>query len=120
MQDLVELGLEVGLLKVHREGNWDHAVDVQLFGLTVRLDVVEELVLGRQRLVPFYVVDQLFVAELAQSLKVDARAEGLPLKVEQVRRVRLLPGGEVLGHPLIWLRDLREGGGPFIARGVRC
>jgi hypothetical protein len=66
--------------------------------LAVGLHVVKQLVLRGQRLMALNVVHELTVPELAKPLIVNAVARGLPLEIEQVRRVCLLPGREILSE----------------------
>ena len=85
----------VVVAEVYRECERDHVVDIETLLLTVGLHVEKELVFGGERLVPLDVIDELLVAELAQSLEVDAVAERFPLEVEQVWSVCLLPCREI-------------------------
>ena len=80
----------VHVRKVDGEREWDHVVHVNIFLLTVVLHVNEQLVLGGQRLVALNVVNNLLVAKLAKPLEIDAITEGLPLEIEQVRRIDCL------------------------------
>lgn len=43
------------------------------------------------------VIHELLVAKFSESLKINSRAKGLPLEVEQVRRICLLPARIVFG-----------------------
>jgi len=81
----------IRLAEIDCKGEWNHIINVQIPLLTVSLHVEEQLVLRRQSLVPLDVVDELLVAKLAQSLEIDPIAERLPLEVEKVGRIRLLP-----------------------------
>ena len=107
MEDLVELWTMVLVLKVDCEGQRNHLIDVDVFLLAVSFHVEEKLVLRRQGLMPLNVVDQLFVAELAQALVIYPCRRRLPLKVKQVRRVCLLPRGVAFSDFRVALSDLR-------------
>ena len=88
----------VVVAEVDSEREWDHVVDVEALLLTVGLHVEEQLVFGRERLVALDVIDELLVAKLAQTFKVDTVAKRFPLEVEQVRRICLLPRRVITLH----------------------
>ena len=96
MKDLFKLFTVIWLLEVNCKCQWNHIVDVQIFLLTISLHVEKELVFRCKRLMSFYVVYKLFVAESAQTFIVYIVRCWFPFEVEQVRRVRLLPSREVL------------------------
>ena len=64
--------MRVLLLEVDSESQREHFVDVQVLLFTVGLHVEEQLVFRGQSLVPFYMIDKLFVAELSESLEVNS------------------------------------------------
>ena len=101
MYYLVEFDVAMIFFEVDSKCKWNHLVETDLFAFTVLLQIEEELIFGGQCSMSIDMIDQLFVAKLAKSFKVDAIRGGFPLEIEQIGGGGLFPRGEVLRH--IWL-----------------
>jgi len=90
--EVVQLVPQVLRFEVQNESERDELKHVHVDFFAVRLQIEEEEVLGGKMLMALDVVDELFVAVLAEDVELEALGNWLPLEIKEVIIVaRLLP-----------------------------